>query len=129
VLPDKIISIGSSTFTSCYLLEKIKIPSSVKTIQAQAFATCYALIEYDFTDHTSVPTLANTNVFSYINGICKIKVPANLYYEWIETTNWSTYADYIVTDLKLIDSMTAEQVEKTTVLNIENKKIEEIEEE
>lgn len=94
-LSNKITSIGTSAFSACYLFEKIKIPSSVTTIQAQAFSTCYALIEYDFTEHTSVPTLANTNVFSSINEICKIKVPANLYYEWIASTNWSTYADYI----------------------------------
>lgn len=50
---------------------------------------------YDFSQHTSVPTLSNTNAFKGINGICKIIVPDSLYDSWITATNWSTYADYI----------------------------------
>ena len=50
---------------------------------------------YDFSTHTSVPTL-NKNVFSGIPDDCQIRVPAALYDSWKSATNWSTYADYIV---------------------------------
>jgi hypothetical protein len=53
---------------------------------------------YDFTSHTVVPTLANTNAFSNIPTDCEIRVPAALYDEWIAATNWSnsTIASKIV---------------------------------
>ena len=51
---------------------------------------------YDFTNHTSVPTLENTNAFTGIPSDCKIKVPESLLEEWKAATNWSTYANKIV---------------------------------
>jgi hypothetical protein len=51
---------------------------------------------YDFTSHTSVPTLSNTDAFSGIPSDCVIKVPVALYDEWSTATNWSTYASQIV---------------------------------
>jgi hypothetical protein len=51
---------------------------------------------YDFSQHTSVPTLPNANGFSYIPSDCEIRVPMALVDEWKAATNWSTYADKIV---------------------------------
>jgi hypothetical protein len=51
---------------------------------------------YDFSHHTAVPTLANTNTFTGIPTDCKIIVPDALYDEWVAATNWSTYASYII---------------------------------
>jgi hypothetical protein len=51
---------------------------------------------YDFTSHTTVPTLVNTNVFNGIPSDCEIRVPAALYDEWIAATNWTGYASKIV---------------------------------
>ena len=51
---------------------------------------------YDFTKHTSVPTLENVNAFQNIPSDCVIKVPELLVEEWKAATNWSTYADKIV---------------------------------
>lgn len=59
------------------------------------FYNCYAIIWYDFSHHTSVPSLTNVNSFNNIKGNCKIIVPDALYDTWIAATNWSTYADYI----------------------------------
>jgi hypothetical protein len=50
----------------------------------------------DFTSHTSIPTLSNTNAFGGISFGCEIRVPAVLYGDWINATNWSNYADCIV---------------------------------
>ena len=51
--------------------------------------------EYDFSQFTAIPTLANINAFNNINAQCKIVVPDELYDEWIAATNWATYANYI----------------------------------
>jgi hypothetical protein len=39
--------------------------------------------------------LADTSSFNRINKLAKIIVPDNLYDEWIASTNWSLFADYI----------------------------------
>lgn len=51
---------------------------------------------YDFSQNKQVPTLEDINAFRGINSIAIIKVPDNLYDEWIVTTNWSTFYNYIM---------------------------------
>lgn len=92
-LPDGIRNITAEAFSASYLSE-IVIPPEVKTVQAEAFSLS-AIIKYDFSQCTAVPTLSNKNAFSGINKIAKIIVPDSLYDEWIAAANWSTYADYI----------------------------------
>ena len=94
-IPSGITSIGNSAFTNCYSLASLTIPSNVTSIYSSTFQSCRSITKYDFSQHTSVPTLSNTNAFTGINGICKIIVPDSLYDSWIAATNWSTYADYI----------------------------------
>lgn len=95
-IPKGTTSIGTNAFNNCHALSSVTIPSSVASINSQAFASCYGVVAYDFTSHTAVPTLANTNVFTGIASDCVIKVPAALADEWKAATNWSTYASYIV---------------------------------
>ena len=95
-IPNSITSIGSQAFGNCNNLTSITIPNSVTSIEGQAFQYCYNMCFYDFTSHTTVPTLSATNVFNGIPSGCEIRVPAALYDEWIAATNWSTYAKYIV---------------------------------
>ena len=94
-IPSGITSIGNTAFGNCYSLASLTIPSNVTSIYSSTFQSCRSITKYDFSQHTSVPTLSNTNAFSQINGICKIIVPDSLYDSWITATNWSTYADYI----------------------------------
>jgi hypothetical protein len=56
----------------------------------------FNMVFYDFSHHTAVPTLANTNAFNGIPDDCKIIVPDALYDEWIAATNWSAYATYTI---------------------------------
>jgi hypothetical protein len=95
-LSQGITSIGESAFASCEGLTELYIPNTVEKIAATAFAYCSSLHILDFSRHTFVPTLANTNALQSIYSSCKIKVPANLAEEWKAATNWSTYADKII---------------------------------
>ena len=95
-IPDSVTSIGNYVFIYCHSLSSVTIPDGVTSIGAYAFQHCYSAKFYDFSTHTSVPTLSSTNAFSSIPADCEIRVPAALCDEWIAATNWSTYASYIV---------------------------------
>ncbi len=82
-------------FAGCYTLSEIDIPSTIKTIGANAFSNCYGMTKYDFTKLKDVPTLSNTNAFSGIPADCVIEVPDILLDAWKAATNWSTYASHI----------------------------------
>lgn len=87
--------IQTYAFGSCYGVKKIKFNSNVSTIAEYAFNSCKSMEEYNFKANTAVPTLSNVNAFNGISDLCKIKVPWNLYQNWIIASNWSTYANYI----------------------------------
>ena len=95
-LPDSLTEIGSRAFSRCYSLESVNIPNSVTDIKTYAFEYCYRIIYYDFTNHTTVPTMPATTAFIYNPEDFEIRVPAALYDEWIVATNWTTYASNIV---------------------------------
>jgi len=95
-LPNTITSIGSSVFSGCKSLVSIQIPKNVSTINASTFSDCNSMKYISFENHTTIPTLANTNAFTNIPNDCKIIVPDDLYTSWIATTNWSTYASHII---------------------------------
>ena len=92
---DLLTTVGNGSFGYCYSLKKIIIPSNVTAIASRAFYYCRGIIEYDFSQCTSIPTLSSTDAFYEINPICKIKVPSALYETWITSVRWSTFADYI----------------------------------
>lgn len=80
------------SYTNC---TKIVFPASITTIAANSFSGDYNILEYNFTNCTSIPTLSNTNAFYEINKIAKIKVPSSLVTSWKSATNWSTYSSNI----------------------------------
>jgi hypothetical protein len=91
-----VTAIYDYAFYSCYSLASVVIPNSVNSIEVSAFNKCSNVAFYDFTSHTSVPTLSNANAFTEIASDCEIRVPAALADEWKAAANWSTYADKIV---------------------------------
>ena len=95
-IPDSVTSIEEHAFRLCYSIASITIPDSVTSIGAFAFGSCYCVAFYDFTAHTTVPTLSDTNAFTGIAADCQIRVRAALVDAWKADTNWSTYADHIV---------------------------------
>lgn len=96
VIPKKVKTIGASAFSNCRILTRVVMPPSVTSIGGSAFSSCVGMKIYDFTQHTSVPTLNGTNAFKNIPSDCEIRVPASLYDSWIAATNWSAYASNIV---------------------------------
>ena len=95
-IPNGVTEIKPSVFSCCESLARIVIPASVATVQTFAFNNCYGAKVYDFSKHTSVPTLAGTNAFNGIPSDCVIIVPDALFDEWKAATNWSTYASKMV---------------------------------
>lgn len=95
-IPNGVSSIVSQAFQGCSSLISIKIPNSVTSIANQTFYGCTSMQYYDFTSHTSVPTLSNVNAFRNIPSTCEIRVPVALINQWKAATNWSTYANQIV---------------------------------
>jgi hypothetical protein len=95
-IPNGVTTIGTYAFQNCRAVSKVSISKNVTSIAASAFANVYSCAWYDFTQHTAVPTLANTSAFQGIPADCEIRVPAALVDEWKAATNWSTYAAKIV---------------------------------
>ena len=95
-IPNGVTSISDSTFSYCPSLASITIPDGVTSIGSYAFRYCYSIAFYDFSNHTSVPSLTNISAFTGIPADCQIRVPASLVDTWKAATNWSTYASYIV---------------------------------
>ena len=95
-IPDGVTSIGAYAFNQCYSVTEFDIPQGVTTIEQQVFSACGSVKYYNFTKHTAVPTLSNTDAFNMQADDFIIRVPSSLYNEWITATNWSTYASKIV---------------------------------
>ena len=95
-IPNGVTSINTQAFHSCYSLSSVTIPNGVTSINSKTFYNCTGVRYYDFTRHTTVPTLSNTDAFNGIAADCEIRVPVALADEWKAATNWATYADYIV---------------------------------
>lgn len=96
ILPPRLTKIIGYQFYTCTALASVIIPKRVTSVDAQSFTYCSGMAYYDFSRHTAVPTLANTNAFTGIPSDCKIIVSDALYDEWIAATNWSAYATYII---------------------------------
>ena len=91
-IPSGVSTIGSYSFRQCKAISHLIIPSGVTEIKSSTFLDCFSALCYDFSAFTSVPTLSNTNAFLRIPPDCEILVPAALYDEWSNATNWTTYA-------------------------------------
>lgn len=86
--------LGRNAFRNC-AFTYIFIPESVNYIGNNAFANCANCITYDFSNHTSIPSLSNINAFNGINSEARIIVPQSLYDDWKVATNWANYSSRI----------------------------------
>lgn len=92
-IPSGVTSIGSSTVSGCYNLTYVKFPASVTSIAGSAFSNNRECI-YDFSNHTSIPTLTS-GAFNGLYLTAKILVPNSLLASWKTASNWVAYEDYI----------------------------------
>jgi hypothetical protein len=102
-IPSSVTKLWSNCFNGCTALTNIVIPRSVTRINSGVFGNCTSMAYYDFTSHTSVPTLADIDAFEGNPENCEIRVPAKLHSEWAGATNWNLlfYGGYGV-DIKII---------------------------
>lgn len=70
-----VTSIGREAFSEKYDISEIKLPSTLKTIEASAFELCISLKEIVFPD--SLETIGNT-AFADCRNLKKIQIPKNL---------------------------------------------------
>ena len=96
VIPEKVTSISTYVFYDMYRCESLKFLGNVTKIEAYNFSNCYALLEIDLSNCTSVPTIATSNVFTSVDSACKVIVPDDLYDTWIADANWSAHAGRII---------------------------------
>lgn len=95
-IPNSVTYVSTYAFQDCRGLCSITIPNGITSIYSNTFGGCSGIAFYDFSNHTTVPTLGDTNAFTGIAADCEIRVPASLVDEWKAATNWATYADHIV---------------------------------
>ena len=86
---------GAFAFMNCTSLKSLFLPPSVTYIPESCFKGCSAMQYFDFSAHTSVPTLANVSAFASTPSSCKILVPEELYWTWKTTTPWSALGSQI----------------------------------
>ena len=118
-LPDSLTSIGNFAFSACHQINDVVIPRGVtiiptycfqaalsltnitflgdiEKIQSNAFYLSGGLIDVDLTNCSAVPILESTNAFVVSAARLRIKVPAELYDDWIAADKWSSISQYIV---------------------------------
>lgn len=86
-IPDSVIEIKDYAF-ALTALTNITIPSSVTKIYSDAFFRCQKLAKIDFSSHTAIPWLQNSNVFKNVASGCIAVLPDALYDEWIAANVW-----------------------------------------
>lgn len=77
-------------------LTYFKPDSSIESFGSSCFDTLTSLRCLDFSDFKAVPIAEGGVLNNMTWGIIKIVVPDNLYDEWINSTNWSSHANYII---------------------------------
>ena len=95
-IPNGVEYIDASAFQNCKSLSTVIFPDGLVSIGNSAFIFCGEVICYDFTQLSSIPTLANINALGSLLPDFEIRVPASLETQWKAATNWTIYADHIV---------------------------------
>ena len=94
-IPDGTSKIATAAFEGYSDLTLVSFPSSLKTINSLAFANISDCL-FDFSKCTEIPNLLSSDAFTLSDTIW-IKVPENLYNEWIVAPQWSDLASRIGT--------------------------------
>ena len=85
---------NASAFNLCTSLKNFVIGKNVEIIGTSTFASCYNLQKYIILP-LSPPTLTNINAFSGINRLCKMYVPDESLELYKTATNWLNFKDHM----------------------------------
>lgn len=98
----KLNDLSTITFTNCsfmpglrydYLMEKVIVPTTVTGLGEGCFANLEHCKYLDFSNLSSVPTLASANdIITGYNLQLKLFVPTNLFETWLSTSPWNQNA-------------------------------------
>ena len=89
-LPNGVTNIGGYAFNRCTSLALTSLPNGVTNIGGYAFSGCTSIPFLDFSDFTSVPTVATSSFATTFPFYFRDQQQLD---EWAAATNWSTYAD------------------------------------
>lgn len=90
------ITVGSSyTYQYCYAMTSFEIPGTWSLFGNGCFDSCQYVEYYDFSRHTSVPTLRGA-IFTSNTQNFKVIVPDSLYEDWKVAEYWSSYTSNII---------------------------------
>ncbi len=64
IINEKITKIPKRAFTDCPFLTTIELPKTINSIESEAFANCYHLIEIDTPENCTIDTNAFKNCFA-----------------------------------------------------------------
>lgn len=101
-LPSQLTMLKTSLFDGCTALREVIADSKLAAIAERVFAECQAMELYDFTACERVPTITETTFDSALPSGCEIRVPAELYYDWVAAEYWSNYLNNIEPPVKLV---------------------------
>lgn len=76
--------------SDCTNLKTVVFTGSSPIISANAFLNCTSLEIVDLSKCTSVANLSSPTAFDGVPTTCEFRIPASLYDEWINATNWCT---------------------------------------
>ena len=75
--------------SECSNLKTVVFTGSSPLISGWAFSNCNSLESVDFSECTSVVKLSSSTAFDGVPTTCEFRIPASLYDEWINATNWA----------------------------------------
>lgn len=75
--------------SECSNLKTVVFTGSSPLISGWAFSNCNSLESVNFSECTSVAKLSFSTAFDGVPTTCEFRIPASLYDEWINATNWA----------------------------------------
>lgn len=102
IIGNGVTVIPNNSFQYCSCPKYIELRGDITEIKSNAFMYAGASssnnptpLTIKMVNCTTVPTLANANMFNSIKAGSKIIIPDNLYDEWINATNWNAISTNI----------------------------------
>ena len=86
-------SIGANAFQYDYAIKRLTIPSTVTSIDGNAFYDCRTLEKIRF-ERATPPTVSASSAFTNVNTWCVISVPVGSLSAYTSASNYPSSASY-----------------------------------